>query len=119
MFQDMSKKLNASMEPFKELVNIQTRMLEKLTRQQIECAQACMKETMEQTRDLQSCDSAEALVDLQKKYTQSVEQTLRQSNNDNLQVFNEAREAIERVTSDAFNAFASHPNGANKTPPPE
>lgn len=115
MFQDMSKKLNASMEPFKELVEIQTRMLERLTRQQIECAQACMRETMEQTRDLQGCDSAEALIDLQKKYTQSVEQTLRQSSNDNLQVFNDARDEIERVTADAFCAFAPNKAPAKKT----
>ncbi len=119
MFQNMSKKINASMEPFKELVEIQTRMLEKLTRQQIECAQACMKETMEQTRDLQSCDSAEALIELQKKYTQSVEQTLRQSSSDNLQVFNEARDAIERVTNDAFDAFSPNRNSVKDTPSSE
>ena len=106
MFQDMSKKLNASMEPSKELMEIQTRMLEKLTRQQIECAQACMKETMSQTRDLQSCGSAEELIDLQKKYTQSVEETLRQASSDNLKTFNEARVDIERITHDAFDVFA-------------
>jgi len=116
MFQDMSKKLNASMEPFKELIEIQTRMLEKLTRQQIECAQACMQQTMEQTRNLPSCDSTEALINLQKQYTQSVEQALRQSSSDNLQVFNEARDAIERVTSDAFSAFAPNRNSVKETP---
>ncbi|MEH6471073.1 MAG: phasin family protein [Halopseudomonas sp.] len=106
MFQDMSKKLNASMEPFKELMEIQTRMLEKLTKQQIDCAQACMHSTMSQTQQLQQCHSAEELIDLQKKYTQSVEDTLRQVSKDNLQTFSEAREAIERVSHDAFDAFA-------------
>ena len=110
MFQDMSKKLNvslnASMEPMKELMEIQTRMLEKLTRQQIDCAKACMSQTMNQTRELQSCGSAEELIDLQKKYTQTVEQTLRQASSDNLEAFNEARDAIERLTHDAFDAFA-------------
>lgn len=106
MFQDMSKNLNSSMEPFKELVQVQTRMLERLTRQQIECAQTCMSETLNQTKELQQCNSAEELIDLQHKYTESVEAALRQVSRDNLKVLNEAREAIEQISSDTFNAFA-------------
>jgi hypothetical protein len=106
MFQDMSKKLNSSMEPFKDLLEVQTRMLERLTRQQIECVQACMSQTMSQTKELPQCRSAEELVKLQQSYTESVEATLRQTSRDNLQAFNEAREAIEQISVDAFNAFA-------------
>ncbi|MEH6823172.1 MAG: phasin family protein [Motiliproteus sp.] len=102
----MSKKLNASMEPFKELMEIQTRMLEKLTRQQIECAQACMHSTLSQTSELKQCSSAEELIDLQKRYTESVEETLRQASKDNLEAFAEAREAIEKISNSAFDAFA-------------
>ncbi|RDE25024.1 phasin family protein [Motiliproteus coralliicola] len=106
MFQDMSKKLNVSMEPIKELMEIQTRMLEKLTEQQIECAKACMNQTMSQTRELQSCGSAQELIELQKKYTQTVEATLKNASSENLETFNEAREAIERLTQNTFDAFA-------------
>lgn len=107
MFQDISKKLDGSMEPFKELLEVQTRMLERLTRQQIECAQACMNETLSQTKELQQCSSAEELISLQQKYTESVEAALRQASRENLKAFNEAREAIEHISSDAFSAFAS------------
>lgn len=106
MFQDMTKKLNASMEPFKELMEVQTRMLERLTKQQIECAQACMKSTLSQTKELKQCSSAEELIDLQTRYTQLVEDTLRQASKENLQAFSEAREAIERISQGAFDAFA-------------
>ena len=106
MFQDMTNKLNASMEPIKELMEIQTRMLERLTKQQIECAQACMKETMNQTRELQNCGSAQELIELQQQYTQMVEKQLAEASSANLKAFNEARDAIEKVTHDAFDAFA-------------
>ena len=62
MFQDMTKKLNESIGPMKELVEIQTRMLEKLTRLQMECAQNCVKATMQQTQDLPACHSTEELI---------------------------------------------------------
>tara|TARA_R110001583_G_scaffold45137_2_gene142525 strand:+ start:1809 stop:2138 length:330 start_codon:yes stop_codon:yes gene_type:complete len=106
MFQDMSKKLNASMEPFKELMEVQTRMLEKLTRQQLECAQICMHSTLNQTDELKQCSSADELIELQKRYTQAVEDALRHASSENLQTFSEAREAIERISSGAFDAFA-------------
>lgn len=107
MFQDMSKKLNASMEPFKELMEVQTRMLERLTKQQIKCAQACMDSTLSQTKELQQCNSADELIALQKRYAQSVEGTLLQANKDNLQAFSEAREAMDRISHGAFDAFVA------------
>ncbi|MFT5719845.1 MAG: hypothetical protein ACI9W6_000133 [Motiliproteus sp.] len=106
MFQDISKKVNASMEPFKELMEIQTRMLDRLTKQQLACAQACMNSTLSQTRAFKQCSSAEELIDLQTRFTQSVEETFQQASKDNLQAFSEARESIERMSQGAFDAFA-------------
>ncbi|MFT6915780.1 MAG: hypothetical protein ACJAWL_002090 [Motiliproteus sp.] len=107
MFQDISKKVNASMEPFKELMEIQTRMLDRLTKQQIACAQACMNSTLSQTKELKQCSSTEELLELQARYTQLVEETFQQARKDNLQAFSEARESIERVSQGAFDAFAT------------
>jgi len=106
MFQDMSKKLNSSMEPFKELMDVQTRMLERLTKQQIECAQACMNCTLNQTQELQQCKTSEELIALQKRYAKLVEGTLLKANSDNMQAFAEAREAMEKISNCAFDAFA-------------
>ncbi len=107
MFQDMSKKLHTSIEPFKELMAVQTRMLERLTKQQIECAQACMNSTLSQTQELQQCHSADELLALQKRYAQSVEGSLLKANSDNLEALSEAREAMERISHSAFDAFVS------------
>ena len=73
MFQDMTKTLNQSMEPFKDLINIQTRMLEKLTRQQMECTRSCIEATIHQTRELQHCKSPKEMLDLQAAYASELE----------------------------------------------
>ena len=106
MFQDMSKKLSESMGPMKELVEIQTRMLEKLTRLQMECAQNCVKATMKQTQDLPECHSTEKLIDLQRKFARVVEETLVKASQDNLAALQEARDKMEQVTQNTFDAFA-------------
>jgi len=106
MFQDMTKKLNDSMAPMKELVEIQTRMLEKLTRLQMECAQNCVEATMQQTKDLPACHSTEELIDLQRKFARIVEETLVRTSQDNLAALQEARDKMEQVTQGTFDAFA-------------
>ncbi|MCW8887276.1 MAG: phasin family protein [Motiliproteus sp.] len=106
MFQDMTKTLNSSMGPMKELVEIQTKMLEKLTRLQMECAKNCVEATMHQTKELPTCHSAEEILSLQQTYAKELESTLRQTSSRNLEALNEAREEMERVTQDAFSAFA-------------
>lgn len=105
MFQDMSKKLNQSFGPIKQLVEIQTQMLEKLTKLQMECAQNCVKVTMQQTQDLPACHSTEELLELQRRFARTVEETLVQASQDNLQALKEARDKMERVTQDTFDAF--------------
>ncbi|UTW03750.1 phasin family protein [Amphritea atlantica] len=106
MFQDMSKVLGQSMGPFKELVNIQTRMLEELTRQQMECTKACIDATVAQTRQMQNCTSADELIKSQQAYAVELEETLKQANERNMKALHEARESVERLAGDAFDAFA-------------
>lgn len=107
MFQDMTKIMNQSIGPLKELVNIQTRMLEDLTRQQMECTKSCIKATIEQTKQLQYCKSSNDLLLLQQSYAQELEETLKSASEDHLKSLQEAREEIEKITNNAFNAFAS------------
>ncbi|SIT07107.1 phasin family protein [Neptunomonas antarctica] len=107
MFQDMTKKMSESIEPFKELVNIQTRMLEELTRQQMECTKSCISATIEQTKQLQNCQTSNDLLLLQQSYAQELEQTLKSASDENLKSLHEARDEIELITKSAFNAFAS------------
>ena len=106
MFQDMTKTLNSSIGPMKELVEIQTKMLEKLTRLQMECAKSCVEATMHQTKELPACHSADEILDLQKTYAKELEATLRDTSSKNLEALNQAREEMERITQDAFSAFA-------------
>ena len=107
MFQDMTKSLNQSMEPFKDLINIQTRMLEELTRQQMECTRSCIEATIAQTRELQKCKTPQDLMSLQKTYASELEQNLRSTSEHNLQALEEARSQIEQLTQDPLDAFAA------------
>ena len=107
MFQDMTKKVGESMEPFKELVNIQTKMLEELTRQQMECTKSCIEATIQQTKELQKCQNPTDLLTLQQAYAKELEETLRSASSQNLKALQDAREEIEKVTKDAFNPFAT------------
>jgi len=107
MFQDMTKIMNESIEPFKELVNIQTRMLEELTRQQMECTKSCINATIQQTKQLQQCKTPNDLLLLQQSYAQELEDTLKGASEENLKSLHEARGEIEKITKNAFNAFAS------------
>jgi hypothetical protein len=106
MFQDMSKKLNDSMGSMKELVDIQTRLLEDLTRLQMECAKNCVEVTLEQTKQLPTCATPEAVLKLQRHYAKALEDALLDANSKNLETFKHAREEMERITGDAFSAFA-------------
>ncbi len=108
MFQDMTKKMNESMEPFKDLVNIQTKMLEELTRHQMECTKSCIEATIQQTKELQKCQTPNDLMTLQQAYAKELEDTLKSASNQNLKALQEARDEIEVVTKGAFNAFADN-----------
>lgn len=106
MFQDMSKKLNESAGPVKELVEVQTRMLEKITRLQMECAQSCARATLMQTRELPSCRSTEELIALQREYARLMEESLLRASENSLETLKEARERMEQIAHSAFDAFA-------------
>lgn len=105
MFQDMNKKITDSMGPFKELVNIQTKMLEELTRQQMECTKSCIQATIQQTKELQKCQSPTDLIELQRSYAKELEETLKCASEQNMQALQEAREEIEDIARSAFDAF--------------
>ncbi|NVK43132.1 MAG: phasin family protein [Oceanospirillaceae bacterium] len=105
MFQELSKQFGDSMEPFKDLVNIQTKMLEELTRQQMECTKSCIEATIQQTRELQKCHNASDLMELQKAYAKELEETLRLAGEQNMKALQDARAAIEKITQDQFDAF--------------
>ncbi len=107
MFQDMTKTLNQSMGPFKDLINIQTRMLEELTRQQMACTRSCIEATMQQTRELQHCKTPQDLMALQSAYASELEVSLRDASKSNLKALAEARHEIEQLTQDTFDAFAA------------
>ncbi|KDE40553.1 MAG: phasin family protein [Nitrincola lacisaponensis] len=97
MFQDMSKQMSDSMEPFKNFVNIQTRMLEDLTRHQMECTKACLEATMQQTQQLQQCKTPVDLMELQQSYAKELEKTLRAANEQNMKALRDARDAMEKL----------------------
>jgi phasin family protein len=97
MFQDMNKKITDSMEPFKELVNIQTKMLEELTRQQMACTKSCIEATIQQTKEMQKCQSPSDLIDLQRTYAKELEDTINNASEHNLKALQDARSEIEDV----------------------
>lgn len=104
----MTKKMNDSLEPFKDLINIQTKMLEELTRQQMECTKSCIEATIQQTKELQKCESPNDLMTLQQAYAKELEETLKSASSRNMQALEEARAEIEQITKDVFNPFADN-----------
>lgn len=105
MFQDMNKKINDSMGPFRELVNIQTKMLEELTRQQMACTKSCIEATIQQTKEMQKCQSPSDLMELQRVYAKELEETLTSASEHNMKALQDARVEIEDVAQSAFDAF--------------
>ncbi|UTW11705.1 phasin family protein [Marinobacterium rhizophilum] len=105
MFQDFTKQFGTSMEPFKDLVNVQTKMLEELTRQQMECTKSCIEATIQQTREMQKCQNATDLMELQQAYAKELEETLRSVGEQNLKALQDARSAIDKITQSSFESF--------------
>lgn len=106
MFQDMTKQFTESMAPFRELVNIQTRMLEELTRQQMEFTKACLEATMQQTSELQKCKTPNDLIELQQAYAKELEATLKAANEQNMKSLTAAQQAIQQLAQNSLEAFA-------------
>lgn len=97
MFQDMTKLMTESMEPFKNFLNIQTQMLEDLSRHQMDCTKACLEATMQQTQQLQQCKTPVDLMELQQSYAKELEKTLRAANEQNMKALSNARAAMETL----------------------
>lgn len=106
MFQDMTKQMTDSMEPFKDFVNIQTRMLEDLTRHQMDCTKACLEATMQQTKQLQQCKTPVDLMELQQSYAKELEKTLRAANEQNMKALSDARSAMETLAKGSLDKAA-------------
>lgn len=105
MFQDMTKQMTESMAPFRELVNIQTKMLEELARQQMECTKACIEATMQQTSELQKCKTPNDMIELQQVYAKELEATLRAANEQNLKALTTAQQAMQQLTQQSVEAM--------------
>jgi hypothetical protein len=106
MFQDMTKTMTESMAPFKELLNVQTKMLEEITRHQMECSNSCIEATLQQTKELTKCESPADLIALQQAYAKELEETLKNASSQNMKALEEARQQIEKLTKESFSAFA-------------
>jgi len=107
MFQDLTRTMNESMAPFRDLVDIQTRMLEQITEQQMECTRSCIEATLQQSKQIPNCASPAELAELQQQYTQALEDTLRKASEANIKAVQQAKESFDQLTQDTFNAFAN------------
>ncbi|WP_432696537.1 phasin family protein [Marinobacterium sp. YM272] len=106
MFQDMNKMFSQSMGPFKELADIQTKMLEELTKHQMDCTKAFIEATVQQTRELQNCKTPADILELQKAYAKELEETLKSANQQNLKALSEARDAMQALSENALDKFS-------------
>ncbi len=91
-----------SMAPFKNMVDIQAQMLERLTKQQIECTQACFQATMQQAMQLQNVKSPADLANLQMEYTKKLEEMMNSANEQNIKAMKEAHDAIQKLSLGAL-----------------
>ena len=103
MFQNLDELMQGSLAPYKEMFELQTQMLERLTKQQIECTQACMQATIQQAMDLQKVTSPKELAELQIQYTKRLEEMVNHANEQNVKSMQQAQQAIQELTLNALN----------------
>jgi hypothetical protein len=99
MFQDMNQLLQESMAPFKKMMEIQQEMLERITRQQIECTQQCIEATMAQAAALQKAENPQQFIEMQKDYTKRLEEALVAARDSNVQTVQQAQKAVQELTA--------------------
>ena len=113
MFQDFNKlwgqPFSQQEGPLKGIVEIQTRMLEKLASQQMQCTQACIQTAVEQSKALQSCSSANDVLAVQQAYVAALEANISKVTQANLEALNTAREALESLTLDTLSNSGDGP----------
>lgn len=98
MFQDLDNLMQGSLAPYKKIIEVQTQMLERLSRQQIECTQACMQATIQQAMEMQQVSNPQELTKLQLDYTQRLEEMVNHASAQNLKTLQDAHQAIQDLT---------------------
>lgn len=103
MFQNLDELMQGSLAPYKKMIEVQTEMLERLSRQQIECTQACMQATIQQAMDLQKVTNPQELTQLQVEYSKKLEQMVSQASEQNMKALQQAQQTIQELTLQALN----------------
>jgi hypothetical protein len=103
MFQNLDELMKGSLAPYKKMIEVQTEMLERLSRQQIECTQACMQATIQQAMDLQKVTNPQELTQLQVEYSKKLEQMVSQASEQNMKALQHAQQTIQELTLKALN----------------
>jgi len=103
MFQNLDELMQGSLAPYKKMIEVQTEMLERLSRQQIECTQACMQATIQQAMDLQKVTNPQELTQLQVEYSKKLEQMVNQASEQNMKALQQAQQTIQELTLKALN----------------
>jgi len=103
MFQNLDELMQGSLAPYKKMIEVQTEMLERLSRQQIECTQACMQATIQQAMDLQKVTNPQELTQLQVEYSKKLEQMVSQASEQNMKALQQAQQTIQELTLKALN----------------
>ncbi|WP_268814362.1 phasin family protein [Nitrincola tapanii] len=106
----MTKIMNDSVAPLRELIDVQSRMLEELTRHQFDYTCACIDLAMKQGEEWQKCKTPVDLISLQHNYAQALEKSLRGANEQNLRALQEARAAMERIARGALTGLKRDTN---------
>ena len=97
MFQDFSKPFLTGFGSYDELVTIQTRMIETLATNQLECSKKCFDLHMQQTQKLRDCkDPVEAMA-LQQEYLQTIQNVLATVNASNMESLQKAAGDISKL----------------------
>lgn len=102
MFQDLDKMMQGSLAPYKKMIEVQTEMLERLSKQQIECTQACMQATIQQAMELQQVSNPQQLTQIQMDYTHRLEEMVNHASEQNMKTLKEAHRAIQDLTLSAL-----------------
>ncbi len=96
--------MTESMAPFRELVSIQTKMLEELARQQMECTGLHRSDHAADQRAAK-VQTPNDMIELQQAYAKELEATLRAANEQNLKALTTAQQAMQQLTQQSVEAM--------------
>lgn len=103
MINNFDELMQGSLAPYKKMFEVQAEMLERLSKQQIECTQACMQATVQQAMELQKVTNPQELANLQIEYSRKLEQMVSQAGQQNMKTLQQAQQAIQELTLTALN----------------